>query len=163
VPVADLLMVVVVARYQGLHAALTRIAATRADEDLDRRLARCDEVHRGVTRAARVGATWGEAYRALGDAYREVGAPDAWREHFQGGPIGYAQREFELVPTSTESPWWSVPIDAGTAVAWNPSLSGGAKIEDTYVVDADGPVVLTDSGAWPRRDGRLSGGAVWVR
>lgn len=163
VPVNELLMVVVVARFQGLHVALTRISATRADEQLDRDVARCDAVHRSLSAVTHVGATWGEIYTALGNAYRTIDAPDAWREHFQGGPIGYAQREFELAPTSSTSPWWSVPVDSGTAVAWNPSLAGGAKIEDTYLVDDEGPVLLTDSGAWPRRDGPGSAAAVWVR
>ncbi|MFI5036328.1 MAG: M24 family metallopeptidase [Acidimicrobiales bacterium] len=162
-PVASLLMVVVVARYQGLHVALTRLAATQRDERLEERLALCDEIHQAVLDATRRGVTWGDAYRALGDAYGRAGAPDAWREHFQGGPIGYAQREFELAPTSSASPWWSETVDTATAVAWNPSLSGGAKIEDTYLVDEDGLRLLTDGGGWPRRAGPRSGAAVWVR
>jgi Xaa-Pro dipeptidase len=161
--VDELLMVVVVARCQGLHVALTRTAATRADPKLEWLMARCDDVHRSVSEMTRPGATWGEVYGALGDAYLRIGSPDAWREHYQGGPIGYAQREFELVPTSTSSPWWGVPLERSTAVAFNPSLTGGAKIEDTYLVDDSGPRLVTDSGSWPRRDGPRSGAALWVR
>jgi Xaa-Pro dipeptidase len=161
--VDDLLMIVVVARSQGLHVALTRIAATHVDARLDDDLARCDEVHHAILAAAHVGATWGDVYATVGDAYSKVGAPQAWRGHFQGGPIGYAQREFELSPESSASPWWDVRIDESTAMAWNPSLAGGAKIEDTYVVESTGPILLTDSGAWPRRDGPGSAAALWVQ
>ncbi len=163
VPVDDLLMIVVVARSQGLHVALTRMAATRADARLDDDLDRCDAVHRSLLDACREGATWGDVYTAMGNAFQRLDAPRAWREHFQGGPIGYGQREFELSPTSNASPWWSVPVELSTAIAWNPSLAGGAKIEDTYVVDNAGPVLLTDSGAWPRRGGPGSGAALWVQ
>jgi len=160
--VDELLMVVVVARCQGLHVALTRTAATRADPKLEWLLARCDDVHRSVSDVTRPGATWGDLYRALGEAYQRIGSPEAWREHYQGGPIGYAQREFELAPTSTSSPWCGVRLEPSTAVAFNPSLAGGAKIEDTYLVGDSGQRLLTDSGSWPRRDGPGSGAALLV-
>ena len=56
------------------------------------------------------------------------------RGHYQGGPIGFAQREFEIAPGQTGSRWYREPVAAGHAVAWNPSLPGGAKAEDTYLV-----------------------------
>jgi Xaa-Pro dipeptidase len=163
VPVNHLLMVVVVARCQGLHVALTRTATTGVDPEVEGLMTLCDEVQRGVDEVTRPGATWGDVYGALGDAYERIGSPTAWREHYQGGPIGYAQREFELAPALTSSPWWDVKIERSTAVAFNPSLAGGAKIEDTYLVEQDGPRLVTDSGAWPRRGGVNSAAAVWVQ
>lgn len=160
--VEELLMVVVVARFQGLHVALTRLAATRTDPAVEAGLAKCDEVAASVGSALRVGATWGDAYTALGDGYRRAGSPEAWREHYQGGPIGYAQREFELAPGSSSSPWWTTPVGESTAVAFNPSLAGGAKIEDTYLVVDGAPLRLTE-GEWPRGDGPWSGARVWLR
>jgi len=152
-------MVVVVARALGLHVALTRLACV--DDDIDESLMqRCELVHERVRDATRVGATWGDLYSALAQGYREVGQPDAWREHFQGGPIGYAQREFELSPESSQSPWWREPVAAGCAVAFNPSLAGGAKIEDTYVVGDDELTCLTATPRWPRPTGATSGAGV---
>lgn len=146
-----LLMVVVVARAQGLHVALTRIACRERDDRLEARLEAIAVVNERVLAATRVGATWGDVYGALGAGYEEIGMAEAWREHFQGGPIAYAQREFELAPGSSSSPWWSVPITSATAVAWNPSLAGGAKLEDTYMVGAGGLTAVTATGEWPRR------------
>jgi antitoxin VapB len=153
------LMVVLVARTQGLHVALTRLASV--DESATRALMeKCEIVNAQVRDATRVGSTWGEVYAALGRGYAAVGQPDAWREHFQGGPIGYGQREFELSPESQESRWWNEAIPAGCATAFNPSLAGGAKIEDTYVVGGDSLTCVTESDRWPRLAGATSGTAV---
>ena len=35
------------------------------------------------------------------------------------------------------------------AMAWNPSLPGGAKDEDTYLVGADACELVTTTGGWP--------------
>ena len=34
-------------------------------------------------------------------------------------------------------------------MAWNPSLAGGLKDEDTYLVTAGGVELVTDSSRWP--------------
>lgn len=152
-------MVVVVARALGLHVALTRLASV--DDEIDAtQIERCEVVSERVRDATKVGATWGDVYMALARGYREVGQPDAWREHFQGGPIGYAQREFELCPESRQSPWWHEPIGVGSATAFNPSLAGGAKIEDTYVVGGDALTCLTSTPRWPRFTSDTSGANV---
>lgn len=154
------LMVVVVARSLGLHVALTRLASVD-DTPRQELLEKCEVVNEHVRDAAKVGATWGDVYSALAEGYRVVGQPEAWREHFQGGPIGYAQREFELSPQSLESPWWRQAIPAGCALAFNPSLSGGAKIEDTFVVGGESLTCVTSSARWPRLNGEASGTTVF--
>jgi len=58
------------------------------------------------------------------------------------------------VPTQTGSRWFSVPVDEGHAVAWNPSIAGGGKAEDTYLVESSGLQRLTDTAAWPLLGGR---------
>jgi Xaa-Pro dipeptidase len=155
VPMHRLVMAVVVAERHGLHAAATRFASAGALPDSVRaaRLAAAD-VERAVLAASRPSATYGDALLALADAYAAVGRAGEWRDHYQGGPIGYRQREFEIVPTQVDSRWWTVPISAGTAVAWNPSIAGGGKCEDTYLVHPDRLVRLTETGEWPLEDGR---------
>ena len=157
-PVADgsrprrTLMAVLVARRDGLHAALTRHAATAPDAELERGLAACRGIHRSVLGACRPGAAFGDALDALAAGYSAAGAEGEWRAHYQGGPIGFGQREFEIAPCQTGSAWWRAPIEVGVAVAWNPSLPGGAKDEDTYLIGADGPELVTGTGAWPLAD-----------
>ena len=93
------------------------------------------------------------ALRALDDGYTREGAAGGWTGHYQGGPIGYAQREFEIAPCQDDSRWYHTRIEAGHAVAWNPSLPGGAKAEDTYLVQEDGMERVTSGPGWPVEDG----------
>jgi Xaa-Pro dipeptidase len=100
--------------------------------------------------------SYGDALAALARGYDQAGAPDGWKGHYQGGPIGYGQREFEIAPRQpsrghqdpalTESRWLAEPIRPGHALAWNPSLPGGAKAEDTYLVTGDGTANGTGGG-----------------
>jgi antitoxin VapB len=143
----DAVMAVVVARRGGLHVAATRIAVTDADDPIVELTERLEPVHQAVMGATRPGQSWGDAVEALAKGYENIGQPGAWRQHFQGGPIAFEQREFELAPPSTDSPFWDLECRVDTAVAWNPSLRGGAKIEETYLVGNDGFEVITNSGA----------------
>jgi Xaa-Pro dipeptidase len=145
-------MAVLVARRAGLHVALTRYAATTVPAGLEARLAACRRIHRAVLEAGAPGATFGTALEALDAAYTAEGAAGGWRAHYQGGPIGYGQREFEISPAQSGSPWWTHPIEAGTALAWNPSLPGGAKDEDTYLLGPAGSLEPVTTGlSWPDR------------
>ena len=158
VPVRRLVMAVVVARRAGLHVAATRFAATGppdpAYRELRRRVLAIDDA---VLSACRPGATYGDVLTTLDAAYARNGAPGGWAGHYQGGPIGFAQREFEIAPDQPGSRWYREPVAAGHAIAWNPSLPGGAKAEDTYLVT--GASVLepvTRAPGWPAEpdDGR---------
>lgn len=150
--VHELLMAVVVARWSGLHIATTRMATTKKDERLNDDLSLVASVARETLAATKTTNTWGDAYTAMARGYRDVGHGQAWRDHWQGGPIGYGQREFELSPEATRSPFWSLPIEQSVAVAWNPSLHGGAKVEDTFLLGESGIECVTTTGQWPRLD-----------
>ncbi len=143
-------MAVVVARRGGLHVAATRTAVTSHSDPILELSAQLDAVHAAVLHASRPGNTWGDAVEALAKGYENIGQPGAWREHFQGGPIAFEQREFELAPGHSGSPFWDLACETDTAVAWNPSLRGGAKIEETYLLTTGEPELLT-CGGWPLR------------
>ena len=154
-PMMRLVMAVVVAEREGLHAAATRFAcadglSTSVRAARDAALA----VEAATLEACVAGATYGDVVGTLARAYADAGHAGAWADHYQGGPVGYRQREFELVPTQTNNRWFSVVLADGHAVAWNPSVSGGGKAEDTYLVEPRGLRRLTDTGAWPLRDSR---------
>jgi Xaa-Pro dipeptidase len=154
-PVRELAMAVAVARRGGLHAAATRFACAGPLPDglrvLRERVAR---IEGAVLAASRPGAAFGDALAALDAAYAAEGAPGAWAGHYQGGPIGYAQREFEIAPCQHGSRWYRTAIPAGCALAWNPSLPGGAKAEDTYLAHEEGLERVTNAGGgWPCDDG----------
>ena len=148
--VQRLLMAVVVAMRGGLHVAATRFA--RADNLADSAqaaFASAREVEATMLALSRPGATYGDVLCAGEAAYAEAGHPGAWQEHYQGGPIGYRQREFEIASVQRDSRWFSQPIEPGHAVAWNPSVAGGGKSEDTFLVEDDGLRCVTQTGRWP--------------
>ena len=153
-PVCRLAMAVVVARRAGLHAAATRFASAGPLPPGHAALrAPVLRIEREVLAACRPGRSYGDVLAALDRGYAAAGYPGAWAGHYQGGPIGYAQREFEIAPGQPDSRWPAEPVRAGHAVAWNPSLPGGAKAEDTYLVTEGGLERVTASADWPTEPG----------
>lgn len=153
VAMTRLVMAVVVAERAGLHAAVTRFACAdglSAGVSVARDAAL--SVEAATLDACVPEATYGDVVRTLARAYADAGHEGAWEEHYQGGPVGYRQREFEIVPRQTDSRWFSLALAEGHALAWNPSVAGGGKAEDTYLVEPRGLRRLTDTGAWPLRD-----------
>jgi Xaa-Pro dipeptidase len=133
-------MVVAVAERWGLHVAVTRFAELEPpDDDLARRTAAADGVHRAMLAATEPGATFGDVLAAARRAYADAGFPDEWTLHHQGGSIGYQGRERIATPGDR------TPIVEGMAFAWNPSIAG-AKAEETFVLGPDGRRVLTGRG-----------------
>jgi Xaa-Pro dipeptidase len=159
VPVRRLVMAVVVARRDGLHAAATRFASAGPIDPAYAELrGRVLDIERQVLAASAPTpgpppATYGTVLAALDRAYEQAGAPRGWTGHYQGGPIGYGQREFEIAPGQPGTRWPDQPIAAGHALAWNPSLPGGAKVEDTYLVTADAMERVTSTSDWPLQAG----------
>jgi Xaa-Pro aminopeptidase len=130
-------MLVLVAERWGLHAALTRIRELEPpDADLAQRIAAVGEVRAAMHAATRPGSTLGQVFDAARAAYAATGYADEWRDHHQGGVIGYQAREHIAAPGD------ATLIETGMAFAWNPSIAG-AKAEDTLLLDAEGARVLT--------------------
>jgi len=159
-PLHDVVMAVLVAARDGQHVALTRYVAARpldrpGDRELTDGLDAARRIHRRTLAACRPGATTADVLAELADGYASEGAAGAWRQHYQGGPIGYAQREFEIAPGQVDSPYWPMALPEGSAVAWNPSLPGGAKDEDTFLVRAGVPEPVTLTTEWPLADDLL--------
>ena len=150
-PTNRLVMAVLVARRSGLHVALTRYASVGTPaRSLSEGMASAKAIQTAVLAAHTPGVTYGSVMATLEDAYVTQGSPGVWREHYQGGPIGYAQREFEIAPVQSDSRWWNEPVRPGNAVAWNPSVAGGGKDEDTYIVNGVGPHEwVTSAPGWP--------------
>jgi Xaa-Pro aminopeptidase len=145
-PLGDRVMLVFCGRRHGLYADLTRIVSfTEPSADQLRRDRAVAAVEAAAFRASTPGATLGEAYDAIVAAYAAEGFPGAERDHHQGGITGYRGRE------ALARPGDPTRIEAGQALAWNPSLAS-SKIEDTVIVAEDGLEVLTVDPAWPTEE-----------
>jgi Xaa-Pro dipeptidase len=83
------------------------------------------------------GSSMGDVLAASQRAYAEVGMPDEWKRHHQGGSIGYQARERVATPND------DTPIRAGMAFAWNPSVVGHKREETLYLDESGARHILT--------------------
>ena len=131
-------LLAVTAEREGLHVSMTRLTSFGPPPaELERLAQATAEVDAAVLTASRPGRTLGEAFTVLEETYARLGFPEEWRRHHQGGLTGYQGREVFAVPGEP------TPIPESAAVAWNPSITGGAKSEDTALVSAEGVEVVT--------------------
>jgi len=135
------------AERHGLHVSLTRLVSFGpAPEGLARLVAAVADVDAAMLRESRPGTTTGSILRVAAAAYAERGFSEEWRRHHQGGITGYRGREVFAVPGE------ATELSAVCAVAWNPSITGGAKSEDTALVGPEGIEVVTRTPELPEFD-----------
>jgi Xaa-Pro dipeptidase len=147
--VTSSVLAVIVGIRGGLHVAATRTATIgEPDPELATRHAAACEVEANMIEASRPGNSWGQALQAGIDAYERLGYHDEWRYHYQGGPIGYAPREFGPAPLAFPNAFTDAPVLLGGACAWNPTVQG-AKSEDTFLIGEQGPEMISNSEDWP--------------
>jgi len=151
-------MVVICGQRGGLIANLTRFIhfGVVPPDILARHEAAC-RVEAALWEATVPGKAWKDVLKAGLDQYKKEGFAKEWELHHQGGPTGYAGRDFMVTPDEKR-----VVLDK-QAVAWNPSITG-AKTEDTFLVDGDKRIVVTQcSDHWPQVKVATPGGATLSR
>lgn len=136
-------LLAICARRWGLVASITRLVHFGPlSAELQAKQAACAYVDAVYNLSTVVGASVSDVFHKAAEAYAEVGFPDEWKKHNQGGSAGYESRDYEGTPTCPEH---VLPMQA---FAWNPSITG-VKSEDTVLVTAHGPEFLTLTGDWP--------------
>jgi Xaa-Pro dipeptidase len=137
-PLGRFALLAVTAEREGLYVSMTRVASFGPPPpELERAVRAAAEVDAAVLGASRPGATLGELFAVLVRAYEAGGFAEEWRRHHQGGLTGYRGREVFAVPGDPTR------LPEACAVAWNPSVTGGGKSEDTALVTVAGIEVLT--------------------
>jgi Xaa-Pro aminopeptidase len=137
-PLGGHALLAITAERDGLYVSMTRlISFGPPPEELAALVQAAAEVDAAYLAASRPGATLGEAFAAGVDVYAEQGFPEEWRLHHQGGLTGYRGREVFAVPAEPTR------IPGSAALAWNPSITGGAKSEDTILVSTEGVEIVT--------------------
>lgn len=150
-------MIIVCAHRGGLTAALTRsVHIGEPGRELRRRHEAAAHICAAMNCRTQAGARWADVMEAMEEEYRAQGFEGEWRNHHQGGPIGYQDREFLVTPAEV-SDWDFGLIRPLQAVAWNPSVPG-AKSEDSLLVTDAGPEIATfGAGWWPMIDIEVEG------
>lgn len=150
-PLEHYAMLVLCGRRKGLVCSLTRfVHFGRLPEELRLKSEAVARVDAALMAATRPGRGLGEILQRGVTAYAEVGYPEEWRDHHQGGMAGYEPRELIATPGSTET------VILGQAYAWNPSIRG-TKSEDSILVSQAGPEILTAIEDWPVLDVSVGG------
>ncbi|MGH7145654.1 MAG: M24 family metallopeptidase [Planctomycetota bacterium] len=125
-------MAVLCGKRNGLIVNMTRLLHFGpVPADLRRRTDAVLRVDVAVNHDTRVGTPVSDIFRRLVNTYREVGYPDEWRLHHQGGPTGYQGRSYKANFEEHRR------VLRQQAFAWNPSIAG-TKSEDTILVHQNG-------------------------
>lgn len=135
-------MLVLCGEKWGLVASATRFVHFGSiSEELQQNKRKLIEIDLAFNLATQPGVPIKDVFRQGIEMYRKMGYEEDWRSLHQGGPTGYASREF-LANFDSEG-----LVQDHQAFAWNPSLRG-IKSEDTILVTGNGPEFLTHTGEW---------------
>jgi len=136
-------MLILCGRRWGLVCSLTRLVYFgHLPAELQSKSLAVAKIDATIIDETRPGRTLGEIFARIQAAYAEVGYPDEWKLHHQGGTAGYEPREYLATPGGGDV------VSLGQAYAWNPTITG-TKSEDTVLVGQNNNEVLTRIPGWP--------------
>ena len=131
-------------RYKGLIICCTRLANfVPVTPELHAQYLANVEIDCTLMAASRPGKTFVSALEAGRAAYEARGYGEEFKRHHQGGPIGYAGRDYR-VDFSTPG-----TIAENQAFCWNPSITG-TKSEDTVISTSAGIIPVSRPVLAPR-------------
>lgn len=84
------------------------------------------------------------------ECYKEMGFPDEWKLHHQGGATGYTGRDYRTNFDTKEI------VQNDQPFTWNPSITG-TKSEDTILATKKGPVLITHPVTYPTMELEVDG------
>lgn len=126
----------VCARQKGLVVSSTRSVLFEKNPGfIDQHRRNC-QVDAAAIAFSRPGTKLSEVFLKIQESFNEAGFPREWKNHHQGGLAGYLPREIVSGPSVEYS------IEAGNAVAWNPTIKG-TKSEDTVIVRKESNEMLS--------------------
>ena len=136
-------MVVVCAERDGLIVNMTRfVHFGLLPQELKEKLYAVAKVDASFILNTKIGVKIADIFQNAIDTYKEVGYPDEWKFHHQGGAAGYETRDYIATPDSSQI------VQPNQAFTWNPSIKG-AKSEDTILVIEKGYEMITEDPEWP--------------
>jgi len=139
------LMIVLGAQRSGLNISLTRMVYfQKVPKDIREKYRKVQQIFAAMQTGMKAGTAYHEYFAFVRRLFEAAGYPEEWKFHHQGGPTGYACREFTVSPQS------SGEIRLNQAYAWNPTISG-VKCEETTFLSRDGIETFTGTDNWPRR------------
>jgi Xaa-Pro aminopeptidase len=145
------IMVAICALKEGIQVAITRLvhfgSLPKEIRDKHNAVVKIDAT---LIHNTKIGVKWADILDKGIKAYQDLGYPEEWQRHHQGGPTGYLSREFTINPNTK-----GVVIN-NQPVAWNPSITG-TKSEDTILVQEDKRDIITPTFDWPILEVEIEG------
>ena len=94
-------MLVICSEFGGLITSVTRfVSFVPLSAEIKKKQQAVENVDAAVNFSTRPGRTLGEMFQVIQKAYADVGYPDQWKLHHQGGSAGYNGREAFAEPDS---------------------------------------------------------------
>ena len=150
-------MVVLCGRKYGLFANLTRfIHFGVLSEDIKKKFELVRKIDVEFITNTVVGKNISDVFKIAVKEYEEAGYKDEWKLLHQGGPTGYATRDY------LATPYYDELVYDNQAFTWNPSITG-TKSEDTVLVNKNGFEILTESKKWPTVEVKAKNGVMVKR
>lgn len=145
------IMLVTCAERYGLIVSLTRfVHFGEVAEELMDKLKAVVKVNASFIKNTRPGKKVADIFQEGIRTYGEVGYPDEWKFHHQGGATGYETRDYIAAPDSLHI------VQPSQAFTWNPSIKG-VKSEDTILVNETENEIVTDDPEWPKVEVEYNG------
>ena len=150
-------MLCVNARKWGLIVSLTRfVQFGKVPEELRKKYEDNVYIDCVLMTNTKPGKPVVEAFKKGLEAYKEMGYPEEYQLHHQGGAIGYTGRDYKVNFQTTEI------VQENQGFAWNPSITG-SKSEDTMLATSDGPLLLSKPIIFPKLEIKIGGDYIFIR
>ena len=138
-------------RKYGLTVCMSRfVHFEKVSEELEKQYLANQQIDLSIMEATRPGRLLCEVLEDAKRLYADYGYAEEFEKHHQGGPIGYAPRDYRVDFTHR------IPVAENQAFCWNPSITG-TKSEDTSLVNNEGFEFITGPVIFPSREITVNG------
>lgn len=140
------ILIATVAEREGLCANITRsVHFGKIPEELKLKQDIVNHIEACYQNFSKPGNTLGIILENGKKAYAEMGYPDEWKNHLQGGVSGYNPLEFMALENS------KIILRENNIISWNPTIKG-AKSEDPHLIIKNGVMKLPIDSRWPTKE-----------
>lgn len=138
-------------RYKGMVTKTTRfVNYGKPDAGFLKKYMDCIAIENAMAAATVPGTDDLSIYHLAQKMYDDLGYPDMWKAHHQGGPQGYTNGYYLITETSHGI------VQPNQCYCYNPSITG-AKTEDGFIVTDAGPLFLTVPVSFPKEKAVING------
>ena len=138
------LLLILVMRKYGLNSVFTRSVyfGDSLPEEIAQKFNAASTIAANCIAHSVPGTRFSDILEMQKSLYSELGYPDEWKNHFQGGVNGYVINDSTLCFDT------DAVMVADQTYNWFVTITG-VNTEDTYLSREKGGEILTTSGAWP--------------